>query len=130
MDTAELRTLTQLLDLAGFEVVEAARDVATQTWRLTVVATTLAQICPHCHSVTGNRHACHDRTIVDLPLGGWRTELVVRMLDGAGDDGVVRAVLGVDGRRERECAWKGEVRRGRPRSRIAHAARRVARRRR
>ena len=67
------------MDLAGFEVVEAARDVATQTWRLTVVATTLAQICPHCHSVTGERHACHDRTIVDLPLGGWRTELVVRM---------------------------------------------------
>lgn len=79
MDRAELEMLGRLLDLEGFEVVEAARDQATQTWQLTVVATALAQMCPHCRCVTGERHACHDRTVVDLPLGGWKTELVVRM---------------------------------------------------
>jgi transposase len=67
------------LDLEGFEVVEAVRDSLAKCWRLTVVPTTLAELCPHCNRVTGERHACHDRIIVDLPLGGWQTELVARL---------------------------------------------------
>jgi len=75
---SELATLTGLLDLDGFEVVEAAADRGKRVRRLTVVPTDAAALCPHCGSVTGDRHACHDREVVDLPLGGWTTQLVVR----------------------------------------------------
>jgi len=74
----ELATLTGLLDLEGLEVVEASEDRARKVRRLAVVPTGVAGLCPHCGSATGDRHACHDREVVDLPLGGWGTELVVR----------------------------------------------------
>jgi transposase len=78
MDAMELRTLTELLDLNGFEVVHAASDRSTKVRRLTVTPTTAgAALCPHCGMATVERHACHDRDAVDLPLGGWKTELVV-----------------------------------------------------
>ena len=73
-----LDTLTTLLDLDGFEVVEAAEDRGRRVRRLTVVPTDAAGLCPHCRRATDDRHACHDRAVVDLPLGGWRTELIVR----------------------------------------------------
>ena len=73
-----LDTLTTLLDLDGFEVVEATADRGRRVRRLTVVPTDAAGLCPHCRRATDDRHACHDREVVDLPLGGWRTELVVR----------------------------------------------------
>src|SRR5215218_9655471 len=72
-----LGMLTGLLDLDGFEVVETAEDRATKVRRLAVVPTDVAGLCPHCHRATDDRHACHDREVADLPLGGWRTELVV-----------------------------------------------------
>jgi len=76
----ELRTLTELLDLEGFEVVEAASDRAAKLRRLTVVpAAAPAALCPDCGTATADRHACHDRAVADLPLGGWRTELLVRL---------------------------------------------------
>jgi transposase len=75
----ERRTLTELLDLEGFEVVEAASDRAAKLRRLTVVpAGEPAALCPACGAATADRHACHDREVTDLPLGGWRTELLVR----------------------------------------------------
>ena len=73
-----LAVLTGLLDLEGFEVVEASEDRARKVRRLAVVPTDAAGLCPHCGSATGERHACHDREVVDLPPGGWKTELVVR----------------------------------------------------
>ncbi len=73
-----LRTLTGLLDLEGFEVVEATEDRSTKTRTLTVVPTDLLGVCPDCRCATGDRHACYDRHVLDLPLGGWRTELIVR----------------------------------------------------
>ena len=73
-----LSTLTALLDLDGFEVVEAAEDRGRKVRRLVVVPTGLVGLCPHCGRPTDDRHACYDREVVDLPLGGWRTELVVR----------------------------------------------------
>jgi transposase len=80
MDAVELRTLTDLLDLDGFEVVEATSDRATKARRLTVVPTgTVAAMCPGCGAATADRHACRDREVVDLPMGGWRTDLVVRL---------------------------------------------------
>jgi transposase len=76
---SELAALTALLDLEGFEVVEAAHDRGTKVRRLAVVPTDLAGLCPHCGRATDDRHACHDRAVMDLPLGRWRTELVVRL---------------------------------------------------
>ena len=74
-----LGMLTGLLDLDGFEVVEAAEDRARKARRLTVAPTEVAGLCPHCGRATDDRHACHDREVADLPLSGWRTELVVRL---------------------------------------------------
>jgi transposase len=80
MGSAELRTLTELLDLEGFEVVEAAADRTAKVRRLTVVPTgAAAALCPACGCASVDRHACHDRAVADLPLGGWRTELVVQL---------------------------------------------------
>src|SRR3954453_13302225 len=73
-----LRTLTGLLDLEGFEVVEAVEDRGRKVRRLAVVPTELGGRGPHCGRPTDDRHACHDWEVVDLPLGGWKTELVVR----------------------------------------------------
>ena len=80
MGTTELQTLTDLLDLEGFEVVEATSDRAAKVRRLTVVPTgAAAALCPACGCVTADRHACHDRAVIDLPLGGWGTQLVVQL---------------------------------------------------
>ena len=80
MDAGELRTLTELLDLDGFEVVDAASDRAGKVRRLAVVPTgDVAGVCPDCGAASADRHACRDREVADLPLGGWRTELSVRL---------------------------------------------------
>jgi transposase len=88
MDATGYETLTDLLDLDGFEVVEAAAVRAEKLRRLTVVPTAAAAVCPHCGSAAAERHACYDREVVDLPLGGWRTQLVARLsqfrCDGCG----------------------------------------------
>jgi transposase len=80
MDTdVELAMLTSLLDLYEFEVVESSRDRQKNIWRLTLVPKVIVGLCPHCHGVTDERHACHDRIITDLPMGGQGVELVVRL---------------------------------------------------
>ena len=72
--------MTDLLDLDGFEVAEATADRAAEVRRLAVVPTgPAAAACPCCGTATADRHACRDREVVDLPMGGWRTELVVRL---------------------------------------------------
>ena len=75
----ELETLTGLLDLEGFEVVEVSQDGGRKVRRLAVVPTAAVGLCPHCGRATDDRHACHDREVVDLPLGGWKTRLVARL---------------------------------------------------
>jgi transposase len=75
----ELATLTSLLDLPEFEVVESNWNRQEKVRRLTLVPKTIVGLCPHCHGVTDERHICHDRTITDLPMGGHRVELVVRL---------------------------------------------------
>lgn len=79
MCVVDLETLSALLNLEGFEVVEAVPDPGRRVYRLVVAPTEVVGLCPHCGGPTDERHACHDREVVDLPLGGWRTELVVRM---------------------------------------------------
>lgn len=79
MDESQLGTLTELLDLDGFEVVEAASDRAAKVRRLTVAPAQVAGLCPHCGRASVERHARHDREATDLPLGGWKTQLTVRL---------------------------------------------------
>jgi transposase len=79
MESSDFRTLTELLDLDGFEVVDASAERSSKLRRLTVTPTAIAGRCPHCGGATDERHACHDREVVDLPLGGWKTQLVVRL---------------------------------------------------
>ena len=79
MDAVDLGTLSELLDLDGFEVVDAGSDRAGRLRRLTVTPKQAVGLCPHCGAASGDRHACHDREVADLPLGGWKTQLVVRL---------------------------------------------------
>src|SRR6266478_2147416 len=79
MDASDLGTLSDLLDLDGFEVVDAASDRGSKLRRLTVTPTQVAGLCPHCGGATAERHTCHDREVADLPLGGWKSQLVVRL---------------------------------------------------
>lgn len=75
----ELATLTSLLDLDEFEVIAARRDRVKKLRHFTLAPKTTVGICPHCQGATGERHLCHDREIADLPMGGCRTELTVRL---------------------------------------------------
>lgn len=47
--------------------------------RFTVVPKVSAGLCPYCQGVTDDRHVCRDRTVTDLPIGRWKTELVARL---------------------------------------------------
>jgi transposase len=86
MCVMDLETMSGLLDLEGFEVVEAALQAGPDKgpgagrkfYRLVVVPTEVVGLCPHCGVATGDRHACYDWEIIDLPLGGFGTHLVVR----------------------------------------------------
>jgi transposase len=73
------KSLSIGLRLEGFEVVEASEDRAGKVRRLAVVPADVAGLCPHCGRATDDRHACRDREVMDLPLGGWKTRLVVRV---------------------------------------------------
>jgi transposase len=75
----EFVTLTSLLDLNEFEVVEATWDRPAKLRRLTLLPTTAVGLCPDCHQPTDQRHLCHDRVVTDLPMGGQRVELRVRL---------------------------------------------------
>ena len=75
----ELATLTSLLELDEFEVVEATRDRRNKLRRFTLVPKVSVGLCPHCAGVSEERHLCHDREVTDLPMGGCKTELVVRL---------------------------------------------------
>ena len=77
--TKELETLGTLLDLEEFELMEAKSDRGSKLRRFTLVPRLALGLCPHCGGVTEERHLCRDRTVTDLPMGGWKTELVVRL---------------------------------------------------
>jgi transposase len=75
----ELATLTSLLGLDEFEVVESTWNRREKLRRFALVPTTMVGLCPHCHGITDERHVCHDRVIADLPMGGHRVELAVQL---------------------------------------------------
>lgn len=75
----ELATLTSLVGLDEFEVVESRWDRRAKLRQFVLVPTASVGLCPHCHRATEDRHACHDRVIQDLPMGGCKVELTVRL---------------------------------------------------
>lgn len=75
----ELATLTSLLDLPEFEVVESSLDRREKLRRFTLVPRVAVGLCPHCQGVTDERHVCRDRVVADLPMGGHRVDLVARL---------------------------------------------------
>jgi transposase len=79
LEPAELAIMSSLLDLDEFEVVDCVRDRGKRVRIFTLVPKTSVALCRHCHGISDERHLCRDRVITDLPMGGWRTELVVRL---------------------------------------------------
>jgi transposase len=77
--SAELAVISSLLDLDEFEVVESAKDRVKRLGTFTLVPKITVGLCPHCQGISEERHLCRDRKVTDLPMGGWRTELVVRL---------------------------------------------------
>src|SRR5271163_3143628 len=77
--SAELAVMSSLLDLDEFEVVDSTKDRARQLGTFTLVPKIMVGLCPHCQGISEERHLCRDRTVMDLPMGGRRTELVVRL---------------------------------------------------
>ena len=77
--SAELAVLSSLLDLDEFEVAESNRDRVKRLSTFTLVPKITVGLCPHCQGISPERHLCRDRRVTDLPMGGWRTELVVRL---------------------------------------------------
>jgi len=78
-EPAELAFMSSLLDLNEFEVVDCVRDRGRRLGIFTVVPKTAVGLCPHCQGLSDERHLCRDRVVTDLPMGGWGTELVVRL---------------------------------------------------
>lgn len=76
----QLEALSSLLDLEELEVVQATQDRQRKLRQLTVTPRVAVGVCPHCHQLCQHRHQCYDRTVLDLPLGAYATELVVRLL--------------------------------------------------
>lgn len=75
-----LEAFTSLLDLGEeFEVLDAQEDRRAKVRRFTLVPRLAVGVCPHCRGVCQERHLCHDREVVDLPLGAYATRLLVRL---------------------------------------------------
>jgi transposase len=68
-----------LVDLEEFEVVEAGEDRREHLRRLVLVPRVSVGMCPQCGGVCEERHECYERQVVDLPLGAYATQLIVRM---------------------------------------------------
>jgi transposase len=77
--SAELAVLSSLLDLDEFEVMESTNDRTKRLGTFTLVPKISVGLCPHCCEISEERHLCRDRVVTDLPMGRWRTELVVRL---------------------------------------------------
>jgi hypothetical protein len=75
----QLAALSALLELEELEVVEAHQDRAKRVRRVVMVPRVAVGLCPHCRQLCSERHECHDREVVDLPLGPYATHLIVRL---------------------------------------------------
>ena len=78
MDASDhLRTVSALLDLDEFEVVDLQQDRRGKQNVIGVIPKAAAGLCPHCRGVCDERHQTRESRVMDLPMGGCRTELKV-----------------------------------------------------
>ena len=76
---ASLDLWTKQVRLEGYKVVSERRDTPSDPVRLTLVATCLVALCPHCSRPTDCVHRRTDSGPVrDLPHGVQSVELIVR----------------------------------------------------
>ena len=75
--SGHLRTVSALLDLDEFEVVDLQQDRRTKQNVIGVIPKAAAGLCPHCRRVCDERHQTRESRVMDLPMGGCRTELKV-----------------------------------------------------
>lgn len=68
-----------LLDLEEFEVVHVTDGPEPNSRRFTVIPRCSVAVCPHCGALSSERQQTRERTLLDLPMGGHRTELIVRV---------------------------------------------------
>jgi transposase len=78
-NTEQLEALSSLLDLEELELLQASQDRQRKLRQLTVTPRVAVALCPHCHQLCQQRHQCYDRTVLDLPLGAYATQLTVRL---------------------------------------------------
>ena len=76
--TGGLDPLTAVLGLEEFEVTDFVHDVAGKRVRFTVVPKVNEGLCPHCRTLCGKRHSTLEHEVLDLPMCGCATELLVR----------------------------------------------------
>jgi len=78
MDASDhLRTVSALLDLDEFEAVDLQQDRRGKQNVIGVIPKAAAGLCPHCRGVCDERHQTRESRVMDLPMGGCRTELKV-----------------------------------------------------
>lgn len=75
----QLEALSLLLDLEELELLQASQDRQRKLRQLTVTPRVAVALCPHCHQLCQQRHQCYDRQVLDLPLGAYATQLIVRL---------------------------------------------------
>ena len=76
--TGGLDALTAILGLDEFEVTDFVHDVAGKRVRFTVIPKVNEGLCPHCRTLCRNRHSTLVHEVLDLPMSGCATELLVR----------------------------------------------------
>jgi len=77
-DANGLALYTEILGLEEFEVVQSDREAGGKAWHLTIVPRIAVGLCPHCGRISQERHECHEREILDLPIGRCLTKLNLR----------------------------------------------------
>jgi transposase len=74
-----LQPYTELLGLEEFEVVHSDREAGGKAWHLTIVPRMAVGLCRYCGQISEERHECHQREVLDLPIGQCLTKLNLRL---------------------------------------------------
>jgi len=72
-------SFSYLLDLEEFEVVHVTDSPEQPVRCFTVIPRMQAALCPCCGTASAERQQTRERTVLDLPMAGHRTELNVRV---------------------------------------------------
>ena len=68
--SGHLRTVSALLDLDEFEVVDLQQDRRSKQNVIDAIPRTTTGLCPHCRGVCDERDQTRESRVMDLPMGG------------------------------------------------------------